>query len=134
MTVLKIVPRVVESAEHEGIKFSCCTFIDIYIDDEPLNMNSSFEGVVYWPELRKSAEGSGAFLLFTCYCGIAEDGGWEPVEVKHDATSVSWLFERNGSREYRFSRSDYLFAVTRCETDLDLERYPLAVFAAAWPV
>lgn len=135
MNSIEVNPRVIyDKIEHEGIEFSRCTFIDVHIDGLRLETGDTFDGVAYWPELRKSIEGSGSYLLFTCYCGIAQDSGWEPITVQHENSSVVWFFERNGSRRYVFSKSDYLSAIRRCEEALDLDRYPLAVATAIWPV
>jgi hypothetical protein len=134
MNSIKITPRKVEGQiEHEGIEFSHCTFIDIYVDGVRLDLTDSFEGVAYWPELRKSADGSGTYLVFTCYCGVADDAGWEPIVVKHKDQCVTWSFKRNGPRKYLFGASEYISAISQCEKALELNQYPLAVESAVWP-
>ena len=126
--------QVSEKLEIEGIEFDSCTFIDIAVDAERLDTELNFDGTIYWPELLRSKEKPGSYLLCTCFCGIAEDSGWEPITVLHESGAVVWSFERNGMRRYTFTIADYEFAIKECEKTLDLDHFPLAVPAAVWPV
>jgi len=52
-------------------------------------------------ELNESLKGDGAYLIFTCSCGVADCGGWDKVQVKYEEDSVKWKFAYN-ERKYEF--------------------------------
>jgi hypothetical protein len=55
-----------------------------------------------------SAKETGEYLLFTCACGIADDGGWGLTKVVHLQSTVSWTIVRGESkREFEFDRTAY---------------------------
>lgn len=96
-----------------GIRFHDCVIVRALIDGELINEKNGFEdSLIYIDELARSAERSGRYLIFTCACGIAEDGGWEGVEVNHYQNEVTWNFEL-GDEQYKFifSKRDYLSEV-----------------------
>ncbi len=133
-TILIIPKKIIEPIEYEGIKFSKCTFIDIWLDDEPIDKIDNFEdSTVFWEELKKSTLCSGNYLIFTCYCGVAEDAGWDPISVEHTDDKVIWQFSRETDAKYEFDKIEYLEQVQSCENTLDLISYPLAVPIAVWP-
>jgi len=134
MNDIAIFPEEIDYFEAEGIKFCKNTFINILIDGTSINEMKEFEdGTVYWPELKKSTEKNGNYLIFTCVCGIAEDAGWEEINVVHSEKMVTWIFERNGENRYQFDKDDYLNKIQRCEKLLNLSEFPLAVENATFP-
>ena len=98
------------------------------IDGEDIEELDGFEdALVVFEELRKSTESSGKYLIFTCACGVAEDGGWEGVDVSIDGDNVKWEFEV-GDKFYRyiFDKNEYLAEVQSIitpieKTDLQIE-------------
>lgn len=136
MQTITIFPtEVKDTIEHEGISFSNCTFIEIYVDGVPFEKLEEFEdgGVVYWDELKKSTEGSGKYLIFTCYCGIPDDAGWDYINVEHKESKISWRFERNIDAKFIFSKIEYINEIKSCEETFDLEKYPLAINISGYP-
>ncbi|NOK34089.1 hypothetical protein D7W79_27130 [Corallococcus exercitus] len=78
-----------QSLQLEGIRFSEVAFVWIRIDGEEIRSRPPFsDAVVVFDELEQSATGSGRYLIFTCACGIAEDGGWKGVEVERGNSTV----------------------------------------------
>ena len=111
-----------------GIHFKNSIFIKMLIDGEDIEELDGFEdALVVFEELRKSTESSGKYLIFTCACGVAEDGGWEGVDVSIDGDNVKWEFEV-GDKFYRyiFDKNEYLAEVQSIitpieKTDLQIE-------------
>jgi hypothetical protein len=75
--------------------------------------------VVNLGALRDSRERSGPHLIFTCACGIAECGGWEPVEVGHRAGRVSWTLSSPGQYSWTFDAEQYRSELEVLELLLD---------------
>ncbi|WNO09146.1 hypothetical protein [Teredinibacter sp. KSP-S5-2] len=126
---IAIFPKeVVGTVMHEGIEFSSCTFIEIFLDGASFCEIEDFEGgVVVWDELKKSAVDSGKYLIFTCYCGIPEDGGWDFINVTHLDNEIIWEFDRVSCRKIVFNKADYISQINDCGALLRLESYPLAM-------
>ncbi|MDG9667790.1 hypothetical protein ONV78_08610 [Hahella sp. CR1] len=135
MNELVIVPKEIDGVViHEGIKFSECTFIEIYIDGISVEEIEAFEsGAVYWAELERSLQGTGEYLLFTCFCGNPGDAGWDYVKVVATDDTVSWCFERDIESKYEFSKEDYIGQIISCRSMLNLDNYPLAISASVLP-
>jgi hypothetical protein len=92
-----------------GIQFRDSLIVKMLIDGDDVFECPGFEdAMVFYPELLASIEGSGKYLIFTCSCGIAEDGGWEGVVVRHVGQIVSWSFDVGGRRvDYSFDAENY---------------------------
>jgi len=93
-----------------GILFNNSLIIKMLIDGEEVEKFENFEDAfIVLDELKMSAKGSGKYLIFTCACGIAEDGGWEGVDVSIDQGKIAWKFEV-ADKQYRyiFDKSEYL--------------------------
>lgn len=104
----------------DGIQFSSCAFVQIEVDGDALLEREDFRGSsVYFEELKKSVLGSGQFLIFTCACGIADDGGWTRVDVEHKSGTVSWAFERAGQIRFVFALPQYTAAIQSCRAALE---------------
>ncbi len=135
MNLISIYPKEIDSLEKDGLEFYNNTFIEVIIDGYPLKDTEAFEdGEVFWPELKRSIEGSGKYLIFTCICGVAEDAGWEEINVIHKENMIIWEFDRNSSFQFRFNKEDYIKEVNLCESLLNLSDFPLGVDEAIWPM
>jgi len=111
-----------------GIHFKNSVFIKLLIDGEDIEQQSGFEdALVVFDELVKSMEASGKYLIFTCACGVAEDGGWEGVDVTINENDVKWEFEVGDKvYKYTFDKNEYLSEVQSIilpieKTDLKVE-------------
>lgn len=94
----------------DAIEFRDSLFVKILIDGEDVESQKGFgDAVIYYDELARSINGSGRYLIFTCACGIAEDGGWGGVDVTYENGLVTWEFEV-GERVYvyTFDERDYI--------------------------
>ncbi|MHA7632472.1 hypothetical protein [Corallococcus sp. M7] len=119
----------------DGIRFSDVAFVGICIDGEELRARPQLsDAVVVFDELERSATGSGRYLIFTCACGVAEDGGWEGVDVEHGESSVCWTFEvASESFRFVFDRAHYVEEIAALRTKLAQEVLPLDPRGAVFP-
>ena len=51
---------------------------------------------------------TGEYLLLTCACGVAYDGGWATIKVTHSEAIVQWDFLREKPYCFKFSKENYL--------------------------
>ncbi|WP_147445687.1 hypothetical protein [Corallococcus aberystwythensis] len=123
------------SLELDGIRFSEVAFVRIGIDGEELQSRPQFsDALVVFDELEKSATGSGRYLIFTCACGIAEDGGWEGVEVDLDDSTVRWTLEvASEPIRFVFDRALYVSEINGLRRQLAHEALPLAPRGVVFP-
>jgi len=61
-------------------------------DKSDLKMFVGDDGLIVPSELEKSTYSSGNYLIFTDVSGIADDGGWDYVQVIHEDKLVHWRF------------------------------------------
>lgn len=95
-------------------------FISMKIDGNDFlhTLGKDLNAVVF-AELVASSKESGAYLIFTCSCGIADCGGWERVNVIHDEAFIRWNFN--------YDRTDYQFEFDRlyCNGEIDRIKFEL---------
>lgn len=101
--------------EIDGISFSNIVYILIFVDEVNLFTLDFFQdSFVVFKELKNSILKSDKYLLFTGVSGIADDAGWEYVDVFHDATSVVWNIRRdNAFVNYTFDRKRYFNEISK---------------------
>jgi hypothetical protein len=93
----------------DSIRFENCSYLQLFIDDEDIATYPDFEDILIVPtELYKSSLQSGEYLLFTCACGVADDGGWATIKVTHLEAIVQWDFLRDKPYCFKFSKENYL--------------------------
>jgi hypothetical protein len=104
----------------DGILFENCVFISLSIDNLKIVPNGLFsESLVYWPELFLSVRGSGQFLIFTCACGVADDGGWDRIDVQHKEEHVKWSFFYDEHQySFTFQKEQYFLEIERIRNKL----------------
>ncbi|MBJ6764141.1 hypothetical protein JGU66_25485 [Myxococcaceae bacterium JPH2] len=118
----------------DGIHFSNAVFVRVFIDGDDIGCVDPFRGsVVVFDELEKSVGASGNYLIFTCACGVAEDGGWEGVEVMQGESTVSWNLDVGEGFRFVFERSNYVGEITSIKRMLDREALPLVPSAVIFP-
>ena len=82
--------------------------------------------LVYFPELIKTVQGSGDFLIFTCACGVADCAGWEKVGVTHAEETVACDFSYNGNTyAFRFDKNYYIGEIQRLIFEVELHKYKI---------
>ncbi|MCP3926223.1 MAG: hypothetical protein GY714_26965 [Desulfobacterales bacterium] len=134
MNKITINQKEIKFYEEEGIVFSNKIFIEIQIDELHFKEMNAFEGgAIYFHELKKSAKKTGEYLIFTCICGIADDAGWDKINVVHSKNEIYWEFERNGSQKFKFDRIEYIEQVIKCEKLLNLSKFYLAIENVVFP-
>ena len=97
------------AVEFEGIEFSNCAFIKLVIDGKNLFEQKDLDrfGIVVWDEIQRTINESGRFLILTCVCGIADDAGYDFVDVERKADSVTWKFSDESYWDWEFSIQEY---------------------------
>ncbi|UOD30670.1 hypothetical protein INH39_02665 [Massilia violaceinigra] len=118
-----------------GIVFEDIAIVRVFVDEEDLLEAVDFDGaLVCFDELKQSMSGSGNYLIFTCACGIAEDGGWEGVAVEMTETTVSWHLEA-GSRalNYCFDLTGYVASLEALGRTLATNALPLEPGQVVFP-
>ena len=119
----------------DGIRFSDVAFVRMSINGEDLRTRPPFsDAVVVFDELERSATGSGRYLIFTCACGIAEDGGWEGVDVVFTASTVRWTLEVGlESIRFAFNRAHYVSEIDALRMRVSQEVLPLEPRGVVFP-
>ena len=103
----------------DGIRFSACSYIDILIDGiNPRSFEDFEDMLIVFPELERSAVKEGKYLIFTCACGVADDGGWDYVNVKRYDDCIEWALTRNKEYRYKFDRIQYLSEVEKANREI----------------
>ena len=109
-----------EQIEFEGIVFTNCAFIDFLIDDRnPFDNTKEKKGFIVWDELKKTTVNSGHYLILTCVCGIADDAGFDLIEVKRTDNSVSWKFMDESNWNWKFKKENYDSEIEHLEKEID---------------
>ena len=107
---------VYEVEHHLIIEIDGANFLDAI---DPLSL-------AYYPELIKTVQGSGDFLIFTCACGVADCAGWEKVSVRHEEEIVRWDFSYNGNTyAFRFDKNFYIGEIQRLIFEVELHTYEI---------
>ena len=84
-------------------------------------LDNSNAAVFY--NLADSLQGTGAYLIFTCVCGVADCGGWDKVHVVHNDNNVTWTFSFNGKQHvFRFFIDNYKDEIFKMQQRLDSEK------------
>ncbi len=111
-----------ETVEIDGVSFSNMAYLLVFVDGVNLFTLDLFqESFLVFKELKNSISKSGKYLLFTGVSGIADDAGWEYVEVFHEENSVTWKVRRDDTlRSYIFDRIDYLKEISIVEKKIEL--------------
>jgi len=93
----------------DSIRFENCSYLQLLIDYEDIATYPDFEDMLIVPsELCKSSLQTGEYLLFTCACGVADDGEWSKIKVTHSEAIVQWDFLRGKPYCFKFSKENYL--------------------------
>ncbi|WNG39965.1 hypothetical protein F0U61_44505 [Archangium violaceum] len=123
------------SEERGGSVFKGVSFVKVVIDGQELEEMDAFrDSLVYFDELARSAESSGRYLIFTCTCGIAEDGGWEGVNVDVTESTVSWELEVGAERlRFTFDHREYVSEIESVKAALGSSPLPLEPRAVIFP-
>jgi hypothetical protein len=119
----------------DGIHFHDVAIVKMMIDGSDFDEFSPFkDSLVFFDELEKSKESSGNYLIFTCACGIAEDGGWEGVQVTLQDSTVNWKIDvGEGIIEYTFARSEYDIEIKSVKDMLQKNSFPVEPTAVIFP-
>lgn len=119
----------------DGIVFEDIAIVRVFVDEEDLLESVDFDGaLICFDELTHSMLGRGNYLIFTCACGIAEDGGWEGVAVEMTETTVSWHVEAaTRALDYCFDRTGYASAIEAVAKRLAINALPLEPRGVVFP-
>jgi hypothetical protein len=119
----------------DGICFSNVLLVGMFIDGQNIEEREVFrDSLVYFDELERSVESSGNYLIFTCACGVAEDGGWEGVKVEVTESTVSWELEAGAEvLRFTFERKAYVSEIESVRKVLQSSSLPLEPGAVVFP-
>jgi hypothetical protein len=108
-----------DSMEYESIIYTNCAFIRLMVDDVNLIVTTKDrKGVVVWDEVKNTITDSGQFLILTCVCGVADDAGFDLVDVERKENSVSWKFNDESNWNWEFPKEDYDNEIIRLGKDI----------------
>ncbi|CAA0163751.1 hypothetical protein [Tenacibaculum maritimum] len=122
----------VSSTIFDGILFNDIYYIDIIIDGINIRNNEGFEEImIVFSEIKNSISKSGKYLIITSASGIADDGGWEGVNVLLKNSFVKWKieFEKN-IYNYSFSKDNLLKEISKIE--LKIKNIPSNKLEPKW--
>ncbi|WP_313284462.1 hypothetical protein [Delftia tsuruhatensis] len=124
------------SLEKDGIIFSNVSIVRIMIDGEYIDEIDDFSNsLIYFEEMKNSRNGSGNYLIFTCACGIAEDGGWEGVVVNRFNRIVEWSISVGVNvYNYLFDEIQYDSEIIKIEKSLRGISLPLEPVNVIFPL
>jgi hypothetical protein len=106
--------------EHESITYSNCAFIRLVVDGVNLiTKTDDRKGVIVWDEIKKTINNSGQYLILTCICGIADDAGFDLVDVERKENSVSWKFNDESNWNWEFPKEEYDSEIRRIEKEIN---------------
>lgn len=110
----------------DNYEFKNASLIKLSIDDKPTWQFPEFdEAIIVLSELVRSLNGDGTYLIFTSVTGIADEGGWEGVNIAFKNNSVLWTIEIDGSNlVYEFDAIQYrseIMKVVEAKKDYPLE-------------
>jgi len=119
----------------DGIEFTNSILLELNINDFSCRKVEHLDSaLVVFPELMRSLSGSGRYLIFTSASGIADEGGWEGVDVKFERNIVTWNFEIEDIHYgFSFDEIEYEMEIRKIEQELKIltktfELEPSAVF------
>ena len=100
-------------------------WLNLKIDGEEFlkRIDNDLNAAVF-EELENSLKGDEDYLIFTCSCGIADCGGWEKVNVKHQDGKTIWFFEyKNVKYSFEFDTQFYQGEITRMKFEMNLSKF-----------
>jgi hypothetical protein len=104
----------------DGVEFRNAAIVKLFIDGSAIETFDYLDVVlIVFSELVRSLAGDGSYLFFTSASGIADEGGWEGVEVRYDKGTVSWAFSIE-DKQYRFvfNENEYRDAIKNLKKDV----------------
>lgn len=113
----------------DGVSFSQCSYIKLLIDGVDIRTYPAFEDMlVVFNELKDTLKRNGNYLIFTCACGIADDDGWDYVNLVHKNNFINWNFKREIIYSFNFEKELYLTKILHLEKEINSllkEGFPL---------
>jgi hypothetical protein len=109
-----------DTFEYENITFTNCVFLKLKVDGINLiTRNKDRKGIIVWDELKKTLTKSGQFLILTCICGVADDAGFDFVDIKRNEHSVSWRFNDESKLNLEFRKKEYDQELLRLKKEIN---------------
>lgn len=106
----------------DGIEFMNVQVIKLLIDGIDIEKDVNFtDAMICWQDLSQSCYITGNYLIFTCACGVAMDGGWEGVDITVSDDCINWKLEiGNIIYDYKFNKKEYVTEIKSIENYLKL--------------
>ena len=123
-----------EAVEYENIIYSKCAFIKLHVDGiDLIKLTEDRKGVVVWDELKKTLLSSGDYLILTCMCGVADDGGFNLVTVQRNDSYVTWTFNDDSGVALIFDKFQYDMEVSSLGSEINELIVPLEPSNVVFP-
>ena len=105
----------------DGIMMGNCLLVEAKINGLKILGETFYEdGLIVFDELENSIEGGGDFLVFTCACGVADDGGWGMTSVQHKEDRVEWIVRRGvDEKKYSFEKQRYQNSIEQLKREAE---------------
>ena len=118
MDILTFELKYIEYSIIDGILFENAVFVNIIINSIKVNITEDTLSIA--SELIKSSKGSGQYLIFTSISGIADELGWNYINVTHKHNVINWYFEyENQIYNYNFSKIQYIDIIYNLEQKIN---------------
>jgi hypothetical protein len=125
MNEIKLSLYVMEQSEQlniDGIDFESAAFVKVDFQSTANEAESDLiSSLIVFSELLKSADGDGKYLIFTSASGVADDGGWSGVNVRHQGASIAWEFwAQENKYRLEFNTDSYLNQIKEMNLSISL--------------
>ena len=118
MDILAFELKYIKHSIIDGIIFENAVFVKIIINSIKVNITKDTLAIA--SELIQSSKGSGKYLIFTSISGIADELGWDYVNVTQKHNTINWYFEyENQIYNYNFSKIQYIDVIYNLEQKIN---------------
>lgn len=122
----------------DGILFNNVSYIKLLVDGRDIFEDIKFrDSFIYFSELKKTMQGDGKYLIFTCACGVADDGGWDGIWVSYSNDIVQWRHSELDI-DWSFDINQYFSSILVLEKKIEGQNHRLeprnVVFPEYWDV
>lgn len=102
-------------------------WLNLKIDGEEFlkRIDSNLNAAIF-EELENSLIGDNNYLIFTCSCGVADCGGWNKINVKHENQKIIWKFDYNDQKYFfEFNTLFYKDEIERMRFEINKNKLTL---------
>lgn len=123
MNIIQFQLETVENGQiiRDGIEFENISFIKPIIDGKSIFETEDFiDSFVVYDELVETLGDRTKYLIFTCACGVADDGGWNGVAVVKSSQTIIWKVKKYfDTIEYIFDLNNYRSELYKLKNEIE---------------